>query len=132
VSNNPFERRIAEWLRSDPNIWAHHPPDYAGERKLWAPADFLVLVKGVLTALECKNQQSGSTFPLSGWTPQQRQSLRDITRAGGHYILLVNYAEHNRVVAFRPDPDIGRGSLGVTGGRVVTKQTIHTILDGSL
>jgi hypothetical protein len=131
VSNNPFENKIAAWL-SDPSYFAYHPPDYSGHFKIWAPADFLVLTGGVFTAIECKSVATGSTFPLSRWTPQQRQSLARVVRAGGHYVLLVQYEQFRTITAFRPDPTPARGSLDMTGGRQITKQTFHTILDGSL
>jgi hypothetical protein len=131
VSNNPFEQKIANWLTGE-GAWFHHPPDYSGHFKVWAPADFLVLVGGIFTAIECKSVQTGSTFPLSRWTPQQRQSLVRVVRAGGYYVLLVQYEQFRTITAFRPDPTPARGSLDMTGGRIVVKQTFHTILDGSL
>lgn len=128
MSANPFERRIAEWLRSV-DCWVYHPPDVP-MRKLWAPADFLVVYHGRFTAIECKSIQTGTRFPLSGWTPQQRQACVDVTKHVGIYILLVNYAEPDVVAAFFPKSAtvLARGSLPVESGRLVTKQTIHNLL----
>jgi hypothetical protein len=128
MSANPFERRVAGWLASA-GCWWYHPADIP-DRKLWIPADFLVVCNGVFTALECKSLELGRRFPLSRWTNNQRQACADIRYHGGRYIILVNYAEFGAVVAHYPDPTTPRGSLSITDdGRRVDKTSIRHIID---
>ncbi len=130
MSVNAFERKVSLWLKNE-NVWSYHPTDM-GFGKPFLPADFIVVSDGVTTLIECKSVQTGQTFPLSRWPANQRQSLVNIIGAGGHYILLIQYEEHGVTAAFRPVPTISGVSLHMSTGRLVTKQTFHTILDGSL
>lgn len=123
MSVNPFEQKIGRWLAAIPECWSYHPPDIP-MRKQWAPADFLVMWGNRFVAIECKSVETGFTFPLSRWTPQQRQAAEGIRRAGGRYVLLVGFVEFDTARAYEPEPGVGRGSLARNLGRPIVKATL--------
>jgi hypothetical protein len=116
MSDNSFERAVADKLRALPDTFTYHPPDDPRTRQ-WKPCDFIVCRNGKFTAIECKEIQ-GDTFPLSRWSPQQRGHANAISLAGANYWLVVRFMPSSIVIGYRAAAysDRTRGSLGPFDG----------------
>jgi len=128
VSTNTFESDVGKWLRAIPDAWVHHPVDHPKAR-YWKPADFLVCKDGKLVAIECKEVATGDRFPMSRWTPSQRQNARAITAGGGRYWLLVHFKQLKATIAVLSTwPWAENASLRPGDGRTMLREDVRHLV----